>query len=211
MAETFDPDRISYVSSFAQIQERHHQPMTRATHKVLPALDRHCRAMIERSTFCVIASFGPNGADVSPRGDPPGFCRILDERHLLLPDRIGNNRFDTMGNLFHNPAVGMLFLVPGMSEILRINGTARITDDAALLAPSAVRGQMPKVGLVIAIKEAYLHCAKAVNRAKLWDAAMHINRAELPSYMDMLGDQVDGLTREENLRQDAEMARRGMY
>jgi predicted pyridoxine 5'-phosphate oxidase superfamily flavin-nucleotide-binding protein len=116
-----------------------------------------------------------------------------------------------MGNLFHNPALGMLFLVPGMSEILRINGTARITDDQALLAPSAMRGQVPKVGLVISVKEAYLHCAKAVNRAKLWDAAMHINRAELPSYMDMLGEQVEGLTREENLRQDAEMARRGMY
>ena len=209
--DAFDPDKVSYVSSFGEITARHLEPMLRATGKVLPALDTHCRAMIERSTFCVISSFGPGGADVSPRGDPPGFCRILDDRHLLLPDRIGNNRFDTMGNLFHNPALGMLFLVPGMSEILRINGTARITDDQALLAPSAVRGQVPKVGLVIAVKEAYLHCAKAVNRAKLWDASMHINRAELPSYMDMLGDQVDGLTREDNLRQDAEMARRGMY
>ena len=209
--DAFDPDTVSYVSSFGEITARHLEPMLRATGKVLPALDKHCRAMIERSTFCVISSFGPGGADVSPRGDPPGFCRILDDRHLLLPDRIGNNRFDTMGNLFHNPALGMLFLVPGMSEILRINGTARITDDQALLAPSAVRGQVPKVGLVIAVKEAYLHCAKAVNRAKLWDAAMHINRAELPSYMDMLGEQVDGLTREDNLRQDAEMARRGMY
>ena len=207
----FDPERISYVTSFAAITARHPEPMLRATGKVLTALDRHCRAMIERSTFCVISSFGPGGADVSPRGDPPGFCRILDDRHLLLPDRIGNNRFDTMGNLFHNPAVGLLFLVPGMSEILRINGTARITDDAALLAPSAIRGQVPKVGLVIAVKEAYLHCAKAVNRAKLWDPAMHIDRAQMPSYMEMLGDQVDGLTREENLRQDAEMARRGMY
>lgn len=209
--DAFDPDTVSYVSSFGEITARHLEPMLRATGKVLPALDKHCRAMIERSTFCVISSFGPGGADVSPRGDPPGFCRILDDRHLLLPDRIGNNRFDTMGNLFHNPALGMLFLVPGMSEILRINGSARITDDQALLAPSAVRGQVPKVGLVIAVKEAYLHCAKAVNRAKLWDPAMHINRAELPSYMDMLGEQVEGLTREDNLRQDAEMARRGMY
>jgi PPOX class probable FMN-dependent enzyme len=209
--DAFDPDKVSYVSSFGEITVRHHEPMLRATGKVLPALDKHCRAMIERSTFCVISSFGPGGADVSPRGDPPGFCRVLDDRHLLLPDRIGNNRFDTMGNLFHNPALGMLFLVPGMSEILRINGTARITDDQALLVSSAVRGQVPKVGLVIVVKEAYLHCAKAVNRAKLWDATMHINRAELPSYMDMLGEQVDGLTREDNLRQDAEMARRGMY
>ncbi len=117
MAETggFDPETISYVTSFEEITARHHQPMLRATGKVLPALDRHCRAMIERSTFCVISSFGPGGADVSPRGDPPGFCRILDDRHLLLPDRIGNNRFDTMGNLFHNPAAR--HAVPGAGHV----------------------------------------------------------------------------------------------
>jgi uncharacterized protein len=207
----FDPSKISYVSSFADIQDRHPKPMTRATGKVLTRLDKHCTAMLQRSTFCVISTYGPGGADVSPRGDPPGFCRILDDRHLLLPDRIGNNRFDTMGNLFHNPAVGMLFLVPGMSEILRINGTARITDDEALLAPSLVQGRAPKVGLLVTIKEAYLHCAKAVNRAKLWDPAQHIDRSELPSYPTMLDDQVEGLTEEENERQTAEMARRGMY
>lgn len=207
----FDPDKISYVASFDDVRARHPKPMTRATGKVLPRLDKHCKAMIERSTFCVISTFGPHGADVSPRGDPAGFVRILSDTHLLLPDRIGNNRFDTMGNLFSNPAVGMLFLIPGMAEILRVNGTAKVTDDEALLAPSLVQGRAPKVGLVITVREAYLHCAKAVNRAGLWESSKHINRAELASYGDMLADQVEGLTREESERQGAEMARRGMY
>lgn len=207
----FDPDKISYVASFADVQARHPKPMSRATGKVLPRLDKHCRAMIERSTFCVLSTQGPSGADVSPRGDPAGFVRILDERHLLLPDRIGNNRFDTVENIFANPSVGLLFLIPGMAEILRVNGTARITDDEMLLAPSAMQGRAPKIGILITVKEAYLHCAKAINRAGLWDAAKHIDRASLPSYGDMLVDHVDGLSREESERQGAEMARRGMY
>ena len=210
-AAGFDPSKISYVTSFADVQARHPKPMSRATGKVLPRLDKHCRAMIERSTFCVISTFGSSGADVSPRGDPAGFVRIIDDKHLLLPDRIGNNRFDTIENIFTNPAVGMLFLIPGMAEILRVNGTARITDDEALLAPSAVQGRAPKIGVLISVKEAYLHCAKAVNRAGLWDATRHIDRASLPSYGDMLVDHVDGLTRDESERQGAEMARRGMY
>ncbi|MDX2205697.1 MAG: pyridoxamine 5'-phosphate oxidase family protein [Hyphomicrobiaceae bacterium] len=207
----FDPSRISYVASFEEVRARHPEPMTRATGKVLARLDRHCKAMIARSTFCVISTFGPSGADVSPRGDPAGFVRVLDDQHLLLPDRIGNNRFDTMGNLFSNPAVGMLFLIPGMAEILRVNGTARVTDDAGLLAASTVQGRAPKVGLLVTVGEAYLHCAKAINRAGLWDATRHIDRAALPSYGDMLAEQVEGLTREESERQGAEMARRGMY
>jgi PPOX class probable FMN-dependent enzyme len=178
---------------------------------VLTRLDRHCRAILQRSTFCMIGTQGPDGADVSPRGDPAGFVRVLDDRHLLLPDRIGNNRFDSYANVFTNPQVGMLFLVPGMAEILRINGLARVTDDVALLAASTVQGRAPKVGLLIEVREAYLHCAKAINRAALWDPSKHIDRTELPSYGDMLADQVEGLTREESERQGAEMARRGMY
>ena len=148
---------------------------------------------------------------MSPRGDPAGFVRVLDDAHLLLPDRIGNNRFDTMTNLFADPEIALLLLVPGMSETLRINGAGRVTDDAALLAPSAVQGRAPQIGIVIHVREAYLHCAKAPNRAGLWDPSRHIDRRELPSYGDMLADQVAGLTPEESARQGAEMARRGMY
>jgi len=185
--------------------------MSRASGKVLRSLDGHCRAILARATFCIIGTQGPEGADVSPRGDPAGFVRVLDDRHLLLPDRIGNNRFDCFGNLFTNPRVGVLFLVPGMAETLRINGMARITDDAALLLSSERQGRVPKVGLLIEVKEAYLHCAKAINRAALWDPAKHIDRAELPTYAQMLADQVQGLSLEESERQGEEMARRGMY
>jgi len=211
MSDSFDPSKISYVAAIDVVREQHPKAMSRATGKVLRRLDKHCRAMLQRSTFCVIGTQGPAGGDVSPRGDPAGFVRVLDERHLLIPDRIGNNRFDSFGNLFGNPQVGILFLVPGMGETLRINGTARITDDAALLAASTVQGRPPKIGLLIEVKEAYLHCAKAINRAGLWDPSKHVNRAELPSYGDMLTDHVEGLTREESDRQGEEMARRGMY
>ncbi|MFZ4808251.1 MAG: MSMEG_1061 family FMN-dependent PPOX-type flavoprotein [Hyphomicrobiaceae bacterium] len=207
----FDPDALSYVATIEDVRRRHPPAMTRAVGKVLTRLDHHCKAIIARSTFCVVGTRGPDGADVSPRGDPAGFVRVLDDAHLLLPDRIGNNRFDTMTNLFADPEIALLMLVPGMSETLRINGSGRVTDDAGLLAASAVQGRAPQIGIVIKIREAYLHCAKAPNRAGLWDPSRHIDRRELPSYGDMLADQVAGLTPEESARQGAEMARRGMY
>lgn len=211
MSESFDPGKVSYVAAMDVVRDSHHKPMTRATGKVLSKLDKHCRTILAHSTFCVIGTQGPDGADVSPRGDPPGFVRVLDDGHILLPDRIGNNRFDSYANLFQNPQVGLLFLVPGMAEVLRVNGTARVTDDAVLLAASAVQGRAPKFGLLIEVKEAYLHCAKAINRSKLWDPSQHIDRAALPGYGAMLTDQVEGLTQTESERQGAEMARRGMY
>ena len=211
MATDFDPAKISYVERMDAVRERHPKVMSRASGKVLTKLDEHCRRILQLSTFCVIGTQGPDGADVSPRGDPAGFVRVLDDRHILLPDRIGNNRFDSYANLFENPKVGLLFLVPGMSETLRINGSARVTDDVALLAASAVQARAPKVGLLIEVTEAYLHCAKAINRSGLWDPSKHIDRRVLPSYTDMLAAHVEGLTAEESNRQNEEMARRGMY
>jgi PPOX class probable FMN-dependent enzyme len=205
------PDDTSFISNEAALRAVHHAPMSRATDKVLGALDGHCRRVIALSPFCVIATQGRGGADVSPRGDPPGFVRVLDDRTLLVPDRVGNNRLDAMTNLIANPRIGMLFLVPGMNETLRINGTARITDDQRLLGASAVAGRAPKVGLVVAIEEAFLHCAKALVRSALWDPARHIDRAILPSYAEMLLDHVRGLTPEENDRQGRVMAERGLY
>ena len=205
------PDDTSYITDEATLRRLHHEPMSRATDKVLRALDTHCRKIISLSPFCIIATQGPGGADVSPRGDPPGFVRELDRRTLLLPDRVGNNRLDGMTNLFVNPRIGVLFLVPGMNETLRINGTARVTDDARLLAGSAINGRAPKVGLVIAIEEAFLHCGKALIRSALWDGRQHIDRAILPSYAEMLLDHVRELTLEENERQSQVMAERGLY
>jgi PPOX class probable FMN-dependent enzyme len=160
----------------------------------------------------VIATRGPDGLDVSPRGDPPGFLRALDAKHILLPDRIGNNRFDNYANLFADPSIGMLVMIPGMSETLRINGKARVTDDAALLAESTVQGRAPQVGLLITVEEAFLHCAKALNRAGLWKPESQIDRdAALASYTEMLADQVEGLTLEQSHEMDKIMKARGMY
>ncbi|MEM6745506.1 MAG: MSMEG_1061 family FMN-dependent PPOX-type flavoprotein, partial [Pseudomonadota bacterium] len=158
------PDDLSLIEDEAALRALHHAPMSRATDKVLPALDIHCRRFIEASPFCVISTQGPGGADVSPRGDPPGFVRILDLKTLLLPDRVGNNRLDGMANLLANPRVGLLFLVPGMDETLRVNGTARLTDDARVLAPCAVQNRAPKLGVLITVEEAFLHCGKALIR-----------------------------------------------
>ena len=205
------PDKISYLEDEASLRALHHQPMSRATDKVLTRLDEHCREIIGLAPFCVIATQGPGGADVTPRGDPPGFVRILDDQHVLLPDRVGNNRLDTMTNLFANPAIGMIFLVPGMNETLRINGTAKITDDLRLLEASAIQGRSPKVGLLIKIKEAFMHCPKAFVRSKLWDVSQQIDRSQLPSYAEILLDHCRDLTQEENDRQSKIMSERGLY
>jgi uncharacterized protein len=207
----FDPSAISYVASIGDVRAQHPAAMSRATGKVLGRLDKHCRTMISRSTFVIIGTYGSKGADVSPRGDPAGFVRVLDDCHVLLPDRIGNNRFDSMENIFETGHIGMLFLVPGMAEVLRINGTARIVNDAVLLADSAVQGRPPRIGVLVQVREVYLHCAKAINRAGLWDPSRHIDRNELPSYGAMLVDHCEGLSQEESDRQGAEMGRRGMY
>lgn len=213
-AMTFDPDAISYVASIDEVRGRHPKMMSRAEFKVLDQLDSHCRAILAKAPFCVLGTCPPEGEggmDVTPRGDPPGFLRVLDDNHILLPDRIGNNRFDNIANLFANPRVGLLVLVPGMAECLRINGRGRVTDDKALLAGSAVQGRAPKIGIVIRVEEAYMHCPKALNRAKLWDPAAQIDRSELPGYAEILRAHVPDLTEEENARQTAEMAKRGMY
>jgi len=204
-------DDLKFITSEDELRGVHHAPMSRATDKVLDHVDKHCRSVIELSPFCVIATTGPNGADVSPRGDPPGFVRVLNSRTLLLPDRVGNNRLDAMSNLLVNPNIGLLFLVPGMGETLRINGTARVTNDPRLLEGSTVQGRPPKIALVISVIEAFLHCPKAFIRSRLWDASRQIDRNDLPSYAEMLLDHVNGLTEEENTRQTKVMVERGLY
>lgn len=177
-----------------------------AVQKTLNHLDAHAREFIARSPFLTIGTQAPGGrADVSPRGDPKGFVRVLDDRTLLIPDRPGNNRLDTLSNILGNPEVGLLFLVPGFDDTLRVNGTARLTTDPDLLAPSAVNGRAPKVGIVVTVAEAYLHCAKAFRRSSLWDPEAHQDRREMPSLVRMILDQTVGApeTPEEQARLDA--------
>lgn len=205
------PDDTTFITDEAALRALHLKPLSRATGKVLRRLDKHCRDIIALSPFCVLSTHGPAGADASPRGDPPGFVRIFDDTHLLLPDRVGNNRLDNMANILANPDVGLLFLVPGMGETLRVNGTARITNDRRLLEPCAMQGRVPAVGLLIEVREAFLHCAKALVRSDLWNPAKHIDRNILPTYGQMLTDHCEGLTAEESERQGKIMAERGLY
>jgi PPOX class probable FMN-dependent enzyme len=144
------------------------------------------RALIEASPFCVLATAGEGGLDATPRGDPAGFVGVLDEKTLLMPDRRGNNRIDSLLNVIREPRVGLLFLVPGVNETLRVNGRARITADAGLLERYAMDGKAPRTALVIAIDAVYFQCSRALHRSKLWDASLHRARTELPSAGQML-------------------------
>jgi uncharacterized protein len=140
------------------------------------------RQFIERSPFVCIATARPDGGlDVSPRGDPPGFVRVLDERTLLMPERPGNRIADTLTNLLSDPRIAMLFLIPGIGDTFRVNGVAEIVEDETLLARSAVEGKVPKLGLLVSIREAYTQCPKAMIRSDLWNPEHHIERSELPS------------------------------
>lgn len=150
--------------------------------KLSDRLNALTRQFIERSPYvCVGTVAADGGLDVSPRGDPAGFVRILDERTLLIPDRPGNRIADTLRNLLVDPRIALLFLIPGVGDTFRVNGRAVITDDAELLAPSAVDGRPPKLGLLVSIEEAYTQCSKAQLRSDIWNPERHIARGELPS------------------------------
>jgi len=150
--------------------------------KIADRLNALTRQFVERSPFVCVATACPDGGlDVSPRGDPPGFVRILDERTLLLPDRPGNRIADTLTNLLEDPRIALLFLIPGIGDTFRVNGRARIVDDAELLAPCAVDGKVPRLGLLVSIEEAYTQCSKALIRSDLWNPEHHVDRSELPS------------------------------
>jgi len=180
--------------------------------KVLHALDRHCRAFIALSPFLVLASADAEGrVDASPRGDPPGFVQVLDDRTLLLPDRRGNNRVDSFGNILDAPGVGLIFFVPGIDETLRVNGTARLLTDAEALAGSSIAGKAPRTGLLIAVDEAFFHCAKALRRARLWDPAAQVERSTFPSLGRILAEQTQAFSVEEAERRIEDSYRTRMY
>jgi PPOX class probable FMN-dependent enzyme len=174
-----------------ELRRNYGQPIERARLKVLRRLDAHCRKFISLSPFVCIGTSGENGADVSSRGDRPGFVSVLDDGTLALPDWPGNNRIDSLTNVLSNPRVGMLFLIPGVDETLRVNGTAEVTTDPTLLARWEANGKRPKSALRITIDEAFLHCGKALIRSRLWHNDYRIDRSELPSYGRMLKDQIE--------------------
>jgi uncharacterized protein len=150
--------------------------------KIANRLNHLTRRFVELSPFVCIATGRPDGGlDVSPRGDGAGFVRILDDRTLLLPERPGNKLADSLTNLLVDPRIALLFLVPGVGDTFRINGTATIVDDEELLAPSAVDGKVPKIGILVSVDEAYTQCPKAFIRSDLWNPERFVDRSELPS------------------------------
>lgn len=164
-----------------------------AVKKMQRSLDKHARDFIGRSPFLCIGTQDKDGkADVSPRGDPAGFVSILDERTLAIPDRPGNNRLDTQVNILTNPSVGILFIIPGFDDTLRVNGTASLVADPDLLARLSVNDRIPRLAIVVSVTEVFLHCAKAFRRAHLWDPDHAQDRATMPSLMKMILDQSTG-------------------
>ena len=160
----------------------------------------------------VIASADPEGhCDASPKGDAPGFVHVIDDATLLIPDRLGNNRVDTLGNLVERPGIGVIFFVPGINETLRVNGRAQITADPELLEPLAVNGKVPRSGILISAEEVFFHCGKALIRSDLWNPDKHVKRSDFPSLGRILADQIGGMSIEESERFTAESYRTRLY
>ena len=164
----------------------------RAVRKDRGRLDAHTRAFIARSPFVLIATAGTAGrCDVSPKGDAPGFVMVLDDTHLAIPDRVGNNRIDGLTNIVENPHLGLIFLIPGREDTLRVNGRACIVRDEEILSRLEVQGKRPKVAIGVEIEECFLHCAKAFKRSGLWDRERWPDVASLPSMAKILWEQID--------------------
>lgn len=164
-----------------------------AADKCLDHLDKHAKAYLARSPFMCIGTQSESGkADVSPRGDPCGFVKVLDEKTLLIPDRPGNNRLDTLSNILSNPSVGLLFMIPGFDDTMRVNGNAKITRDPDLLSMLVVKDRAPSVAIIIEVSEVFLHCAKAFRRSNLWDPTQLQDRSEMPSLINIVLEQTTG-------------------
>ncbi len=178
---------IRAITSEEELREIIGGPTDLVLAKLADRLNALTRQFIERSPFVCVATARPDGGiDVSPRGDPAGFVRVIDDTTVLLPERPGNKIADTLTNLLADPRIALLFLIPGVGDTFRVNGTAVITDDEELLAPSALNGKVPRLGIVVSLTEAYTQCAKALIRSDLWNPDKHIERRELPPQGEIL-------------------------
>ena len=178
------------IDTLDKLRALYPAPRERALRKQLNALDAHCRRFIELSPFVVIASSSADRAmDASPRGGPPGFIKVQGERTLLIPDAPGNNRLDTLENIIATGTVGLLFMVPGVDETLRVNGAARLSCEAAHLLVFAAEKRRPRLVVEVSVAEAYLHCAKAFMRSALWQASSVVPRSVLPTMGQMINQQ----------------------
>lgn len=204
------------VTSKQELRAIFGEPSERAVLKCHSSLDEHSRAFIAASPFVLLATSNAAGqCDVSPKGDAPGFVLVLDDTHLVVPDRPGNARTDGFTNVLENPHVGMIFLVPGRGDTLRVNGRAFVVRDGEILARLAAHGKLPKVALGVEIEEAYLHCPKAFMRSSLWDPTTWADPRTLPSFAQMLWDQVPSARRASSIadytRELDKRVRDGLY
>ena len=185
----------STVGDEAALRGLYESPMELAILKQLDRLDTHCRNFLAHSPFAVIGSTrAGRGTDVSPRGDAPGFARVLDDHTIAIPDRPGNNRLDTMSNIVADAEIGLLFFIPGIDETLRVNGTARVSREPALLGAAAINGREPRVIILVTVREAFLHCGKALKRARLWHDDYRLDRRSFPSLGRMIVEQTKPAT-----------------
>ena len=191
------------IDTLDALRARYPRAHGRSVAKQLSCLDHHCIAFIALAPFVVLATGGSGEMDASPRGGPPGFVKVTAAGTLLLPDFPGNNRLDSLSNLVQNGKIGLLFLVPGVDETLRVNGRARLSEEPALMAHFAQEKRRPKLVVEVSVTEAYLHCAKALMRAKLWDGASLQPRSVLPTMGQMLNDHT-GMTQVPETQQEME-------
>ena len=184
--------RDHLVTSVEQLERIYGEPYGPSIIKEADRITTHYLTFIEAAPFFALASGGADGFDCSPRGDAPGFVRVHDEKTLLIPDRRGNNRIDTLRNILQEPRVALLFLIPGCGETIRVNGRARISIDPVLAQTFIIEGKTPRSVIIVSVDRVYFQCAKAIVRSKLWDASRHIDRRSLPSSGTILADLTQG-------------------
>lgn len=193
LAETLpsDPELLDDAAARRLVEEAYPQPTPGVIAKDIGRIDPHIRHFIAMSPFCCLATSDKDGRiDVTPRGDKPGFVKVLGDKTLALPDRPGNNRLDSLRNVISHPGVGLLFMIPGFEETVRINGTARLSTDPRLLSAMAAENKNPRSALVVRVSEAFMHCAKAFRRSRLWDPAARVDRSVMPSLSAIIIDQL---------------------
>jgi len=198
---------MAVISTVKALRNHFGEPSERAMQKEIRVLDKHVQHFISLSPFLCMATSAKNGlADNTPRGDAPGFVGVLDDQHLLIPDRPGNRRLDTLTNLIENPAIGLVFFLPGIRETLRVNGTATIIVDDPRLEKLAFNGKLPAAGILVAVKEVYFHCGKALIRSRLWEEDTKIERSQFPSLGRILADQIPDIGPSDQVDENLEEA-----
>ena len=184
---------MDIIADAKELRETYGAPTERSLKKQMSRFDKHSREFVARSPFLVIASTDRSGrCDASPKGDAQGFVQVNDDTTLLIPDRLGNNRVDALGNPVARPGIGLIFFVPGINETLRVNGQVCVTPDHALLEPLAVNGKVPRSGILVSGEEIYFHCGKALIRSELWNLEKHLRCSAFPSLAAVLTEQIGG-------------------